>query len=169
MQLILDPYQEIITQTDCVEPTFMLGDHLNGFDKHGNNIVLSTLDLYGKENNKFYKVIYHQILPDYIKQLYSNLEICYSSKHQEDTNFIFLKIRDCSMHELFLKSRTTRMVLSKCSVGMRNSGYLTIQSHGATPIRPPALNSRSEKLLINSLQVARSKPSDITFDFLSRK
>ena len=91
MQLILAPYQEILTHTDCVEPTFMLGDHLNGFDKHGNNSVLSTLDLYGKENNKFYKVIYHQILPDYIKQLYSNLEICYSIKHQEDTNFVFLK------------------------------------------------------------------------------
>jgi hypothetical protein len=75
------------TQFDCIEKIpheIRLADHLNGFDKIFNNLLLHRLQIYAKDNNLQYKVQYHQILEEQVKQLYPNLEITFDATWQSD-------------------------------------------------------------------------------------
>jgi len=74
------PYNEI--SCNDLPCNITLQDHLWGFDKNFYNDTLGRLD----NLNKFFKITYHQILSDEIKNCYKNIEIKFSADLQDKLN-----------------------------------------------------------------------------------
>ena len=71
------PYDNIV-----LDDTVILYDHLNGFDRDGNNPILQKLS--DMCNGRKILASYHQILPSHVLQKYPNLDIRFDALNQID-------------------------------------------------------------------------------------
>ena len=85
MNEILYPYKEFDTINN-LDLTFLLIDHLNGFDEDFKNRYFDRLQQYAQANNLIYNIFYHQILPNQVLLHYKNLKINFLPFEQNKIN-----------------------------------------------------------------------------------
>jgi hypothetical protein len=67
--------------------SFHLFDHLGGFDVDGRNAVLDNIDRYACAQNKQYVIYYTNVLPQLVRDNYSNLTLRFSLELQNTESF----------------------------------------------------------------------------------
>lgn len=89
MNLVAPPYSTIEYSNPVV-----ISDHLNGFDEHGYNLVLDTLNKEAERRGEQCEVVYHQWLPEWIQDRYSYLDLIFDANFQRSMNFVFFEKQD---------------------------------------------------------------------------
>jgi hypothetical protein len=78
-------YYELL-KCQSLPDSFVLIDHLGGFDKKGYNNILHNINADAQQKNKVYNITYHQVLDKSIVDKYQSLNIEFSAKNQVDLN-----------------------------------------------------------------------------------
>lgn len=78
-------YNELLN-CQSLPDSFVLIDHLGGFNKKGYNEILHNINADARQKNKIYNITYHQVLNNLILDKYQSLKIKFSAKKQDTLN-----------------------------------------------------------------------------------
>jgi hypothetical protein len=85
MKIFPPPYDILLIIDDLLQGnSILLGDHLGGFDQHGNNTILHELNQLAHNHSTKFNIFHTHILSEDIKKKYKNLNILFSFKRQND-------------------------------------------------------------------------------------